>query len=109
LFKVDFEKAYDSVDLKYLDSVMVNMNFDSLWRKWISKCVGTTTASIIVNGSLTEEFLIERGLHQGDPPSPFLFLLAAEGFSVLMNAVVGANLFHGFGIGDGIDVKFVIP
>jgi len=36
MFKVDFEKAYDSVDLTYLDRVMVNMNFPTLWRKWIS-------------------------------------------------------------------------
>jgi len=56
LFKVDFEKAYDSVDLNYLDSVMVQMNFRTLWRKWISECVGTTMASVLVNGSPTEEF-----------------------------------------------------
>jgi len=36
MFKVDFEKAYDSVDLNYLDCVMANMNFPTLWRKWIS-------------------------------------------------------------------------
>ena len=44
LFKVDFEKAYDSVDLRYLDDVMKKMNFPTLWRKWMSECVGTATA-----------------------------------------------------------------
>ena len=58
LFKVDFEKAYDVVDLHYLDIVMVKMNFPTLWRNWISKCVGTATASVLVNGSSTEEFPI---------------------------------------------------
>jgi len=43
LCKVDFEKAYDSVDLDYLDSVMIKMNFPTLWRKWISVCVGSAT------------------------------------------------------------------
>ena len=99
MFKVDFEKAYDSVDLNYLDSVMANMNFPTLWRKWISECVGTVMASVLVNGSSTEEFSIECGLRQGDPLSPFLFLLAAEGFNIVMEAMVGVNRFTGYRVG----------
>jgi hypothetical protein len=53
LFKVDFEKAYDSVDLNYLDSEMASMNFPTLWRKWMSECVGNATASVLVNGCPT--------------------------------------------------------
>ena len=104
LFKVNFEKAYDSVDLDYLDSVMAKMNFPALWRKWISECVGTTTASVLVNGCPTDEFPIERGLRQGDPLSPFLFLLATEGLNILMSAVVRAQLFNGYSVGPGGDV-----
>lgn len=107
LFKLDFEKAYESVYLKYLDVVTVKMNFPTLWRKWISECVGTTTTSVLVNGSPTEEFVIERGLRQGGPLSPFLFLLAAEGLSVLMQSMVSAGLYHGctVGGGDGVSVS----
>jgi hypothetical protein len=96
LFKVDFEKAYDSVDWGYLDDVMRHMAFPVLWRKWIKECVGTATASVLVNGSPTGEFTLEQGLRQGDPVSPFLFLLAAEGLSVMMRAVVHTNLFTGY-------------
>lgn len=107
LFKVDFEKAFDSVDLHYLDSVMVNMNFPTLWRKWISECVGSATASVLVNGSPTEEFVIERGLRQGDPLSPFLFLLAAEGLNVLMQSMVSEGLYRGYTVGstEGVEVS----
>ncbi|PNX76937.1 cysteine-rich receptor-like protein kinase, partial [Trifolium pratense] len=107
LFKVDFEKAYDSVDWGYLDKVMERMSFPTLWRKWIKECVGTATASVLVNGSPTAEFPLERGLRQGDPLSPILFLLAAEGHNVLMEAMVRRNLFTGFrvGVSDSLSVS----
>jgi hypothetical protein len=109
LFKVDFEKAYDSVDWDYLDDVMGKMAFPVLWRKWIRECVRTATASVLVNGSPTEEFPLERGLRQGDPLSLFLFLLAAEGLNVLMEAVVEQNLFTWYRVGeqDYVEVSHV--
>jgi len=97
IFKVDFEKAYDTVDWGYLDEVMSKMGFPTLWRKWIKECVGTAT--VLVNGSPTDEFPLGRGLRQGDPLSPFLFLLAAEGFNVLMESLTRHNLFSGFQVG----------
>ncbi|MCI37677.1 RNA-directed DNA polymerase (Reverse transcriptase), partial [Trifolium medium] len=65
LFKVDFEKACDSVDLSYLDAVMGRMSFPVLWRKWIKECICTASASVLVNGCPTDEFPLERGLRQG--------------------------------------------
>ncbi|GAU40603.1 hypothetical protein TSUD_28090 [Trifolium subterraneum] len=99
LFKVDFEKAYDSVDCGYLDAVMGIMSFPVLWRKWMKECICTASASILVNGSLTDKFPLERGLRQGDPLSPFLFLLAAEGLNVLMQAMVEHQFFSGYSSG----------
>jgi len=99
LFKVDFEKAYDSIDWGYLDDVMIKMGFPTLWRKWINECIRTATASVLVNGSPTDEFSLGRGLRQGDPLSPFLFMLAAEGFNVLMDSLVANNLFSGYMVG----------
>ncbi|GAU44264.1 hypothetical protein TSUD_400110 [Trifolium subterraneum] len=99
LFKVDFEKAYESVDWDYLSDVMIKMNFPSVWRGWIMECVTSASASVLVNGCPTEEFHFERGLCQGDPLSPFLFLLAAEGLHVLMEAMVSNSVFTPYGIG----------
>jgi len=75
-------------------------------QEWISECVGTATSSILVNGSPSEDFPIQRGFRQGDPLYPFLFLLVAEGFNVLMTALMGANLFCGYGVGRQDEVKF---
>jgi hypothetical protein len=73
--------------------------FLTLWRKWMKKCVSTATALILVNGCHTEEFHLKRGLRQGDPLSPFLFLLATEGLNVMMTEVVNLNLFTGYTVG----------
>jgi len=74
---------------------MGRMSFRTLWRKWMKECVCTATAYILVNGCPTDEFDLRRGLGQGDPLSPFMFLIAAEGLNVIMSEAVNQNLFTG--------------
>ncbi|XP_024636429.1 uncharacterized protein [Medicago truncatula] len=96
VFEVDFEKAYDSVDSSFLDSVMDRMYFPFLWRKWIKECISAATTYVLVNGSTTDEFPLGRGLRQGDPFSPFLFLLAAEGLNVMMKSLFEKNIYASY-------------
>ncbi|KAL6516895.1 hypothetical protein OROHE_018183 [Orobanche hederae] len=73
--------------------MMERFGFSPVWRRWIMECISTASTSILVNGSPTEEFKLRRGLRQGDPLSPFLFLLAAEGLSILMRRATESGLF----------------
>ncbi|XP_058726575.1 uncharacterized mitochondrial protein AtMg01250-like [Vicia villosa] len=77
------------------------MGFNDKWRKWTNACVRSASASVLVNGSPMEEFQLRRELRQGDPLSPFLFLLVAEGFSLLMDKSVKRKLFDGYEFGNG--------
>ncbi|MCH96040.1 RNA-directed DNA polymerase (Reverse transcriptase), partial [Trifolium medium] len=99
VLKVDFEKAYDSVDWGFLEYMLRRFGFGEKWIEWIRACVFAGNLSILVNGCPTSEINIQRGLKQGDPLAPFLFLLVAEGFAGLMRSAVDKNLFKGFGVG----------
>jgi hypothetical protein len=99
VLKVDFEKAYDSVDWGFLEYMLRRFGFVEKWIAWIIACVFPGNLSVLVNGSPTSKLNIQRGLKQGDTLAPFLFLLVVEGFGGLMWSVVEKNLFKGFGVG----------
>ncbi|XP_057791321.1 uncharacterized protein LOC131008462 [Salvia miltiorrhiza] len=97
-FKIDFAKAYDSVEWDFLDALLVNFSFDSKWRKWMKGCLYSASASILVNGSSTKDFKMERGLRQGDPMSPFCFLIIAEGLNALVERAIARELLFMSGL-----------
>ncbi|GJT78359.1 putative RNA-directed DNA polymerase, eukaryota, reverse transcriptase zinc-binding domain protein [Tanacetum coccineum] len=99
LFKVDFEKAFDTLSWSFLDSIMDQMGFGAKWKTWIQVCLHSAYASVVINGSPTKEFKIEKGLRQGDPLSPFLFILAVEALNVIFLEARSKNIFIGSEIG----------
>lgn len=99
IFKVDFEKAYDSVNWKFLEYMMYRFGMDDKWKLWIKECIFKGDLSLLVNGSPSEEVRIQKGLKQGDPLAPFLFLLVVEGLSGMMRNAADLGIFRGFKVG----------
>ncbi|XP_074313616.1 uncharacterized protein LOC141648798 [Silene latifolia] len=91
--KLDMAKAYDRVEWGFLRRVLMRMGFDPQWIQRVMDCVSTVTFSVLINGSPSEDFQPARGLRQGDPLSPYLFLLCAEVLSnLLRKAAVNGSL-----------------
>ena len=97
--KVDFEKAYDSVRWDFLYDMLQHLGFQSKWISWIRRYMESSTVSVLVNGSPTEEFKPSRELRQGDPLAPFLFIVVGEGLAGLVRQAVKVNLLTSLKIG----------
>ncbi|GKV51819.1 hypothetical protein SLEP1_g58443 [Rubroshorea leprosula] len=101
LFKVDFEKAYDKVCWEFIEYMMLRMGFNVTWRKWIQECLKSSSISVLINGSSTKQFPVNKGIQQSDPLSPFLFLIVAEELNGLVSSAVEKEWYKGVTIGSG--------
>ncbi|GKV32830.1 hypothetical protein SLEP1_g41400 [Rubroshorea leprosula] len=101
LFKVDFEIAYGKVCWEFIDYMLFRLGFNIIWRGCIQECLRSSMISILINGSPTRQFPVGKGIRQGDPLSPFLFLIVAEGLNGLMSTAVEKELYKGVRIGNG--------
>jgi hypothetical protein len=93
--KIDISKAYDRVDWSFLKGMLERLGFDDKWIRWMMMCVNSVNYSIMLNAERVGPIAPGRGLRQGDPLSPYLFLLVAEGLSALIHEAVGRGKLHG--------------
>ncbi|XP_058771931.1 uncharacterized protein LOC131645375 [Vicia villosa] len=107
MVKVVFEKAYDCVSWDFLRYMLERMGFGVRWRSWIEALVFNSSMSILVNGSPTSDFEVFKGLRQGDPLSPFLFLLVAEGLAGMVKVASSLGEFRGFSVGVGCKLEIL--
>ncbi|RVW80668.1 Transposon TX1 uncharacterized 149 kDa protein [Vitis vinifera] len=94
--KLDIEKAFDRVGWKFLLAVLKQMGFGERWIMWIKWCISTVRYSVLINGSPSGFFQSSRGLRQGDPLSPYLFVIAMEVFSCLMRRAISEGFLSGW-------------
>lgn len=94
-YKPDLSKAYDRVDWLFLEKALGKWVFSQKWISWIMACVSSVKYSVKLNGKLLESFTPSRGLRQGDPLSPFLFLFVAGALSRLVNKAISEEGLEG--------------
>uniref|UniRef100_A0A803Q8U7 Reverse transcriptase domain-containing protein n=1 Tax=Cannabis sativa TaxID=3483 RepID=A0A803Q8U7_CANSA len=76
--KVDISKAYDTVNWEFLEKLLKEFNLPGRFITWIMTCLKSTSYSILMNGRVQGSFQGKKGLRQGDPLSPLLFVLIME-------------------------------
>jgi hypothetical protein len=97
-YKLDMAKAYDRVDWSFLEGVLAKLGFQSKWIRWVMACVTSVRYSIRFNGHMLDSFSPSRGLRQGDPLSPYLFLFVADGLSCLIRKEIESGALREFQI-----------
>ncbi|KAA3471190.1 reverse transcriptase [Gossypium australe] len=99
--KLDMSKVYDRVEWYFLKVMMLRMGFHTLWVENIMKCVISVSYSVIINGRSGQTFKPTRGIRQGDPLSPSLFLMFSEGLSALIRMALRDGSIKGAKVSRG--------
>eukprot|EP00253_Pinus_taeda_P008595 PITA_08595 len=105
LLKIDLSKAFDSISWEYMEKILRVFGFANAWIRWIMSLVSSAFFSIFINGTPTSTFRPSRGLRQGDPLSPFLFIIMAKGLGRSLNATIQSHELKGLNLHDAPTVS----
>jgi len=108
IMKVDLTKDFDRVNWLYLRMLLTHLGFSFIFIKWIMGCITNIPFSVLVNGSASPFFISTRGLRQGCPLSPLLFLLIMEGLSQIIIEDHRRGRLNGINITDDCTITHLL-
>ena len=82
--KIDLRKAYETLEWAFIKDMLISLNFPTHFINIVMTCISTAQFSLILNGSPTPLFKAKRGIRQGDPMSPLIFVICMEYLSRLL-------------------------
>ncbi|KAF7824315.1 reverse transcriptase [Senna tora] len=88
IISLDLEKAYDRLNWSFISSVLLKMNFPAELVSLISACISSVSHQFLINGTLTHKIIPSRGIRQGDPLSPYIFICCMQYLSSLIDVQV---------------------
>lgn len=124
LLKLDFEKVFDNVSWPFLFKLLGAKGFQELWISWVTYCLSSSRITCYVNDSLGSSFKMDKGLKQGCPLSPLLFILVVDSFDAIIKHAISsdsrnswvlsnlrfadATLFSSTGTGQAVILKLIL-
>lgn len=99
--KTDMSKAYDRIEWNFLQMVLSKLGFDPRWILWVRACVESVSYTFLINGSPQGSVKPSRGIRQGDPLSPYLFILCTKVLSALCNQAQEKGTLTGIKVARG--------
>ena len=108
VLKIDLSKAYDRVSWTYLRLFLSKMGFSGPFITWVMSSLSSISFVVLINGAASSFFNPGRGLRQGCPLAPLLFLIIAEGLSRALYCAKDGGVYHGISFGNDISLSHVL-
>lgn len=108
VLKINLSKAYDRVSWLFIRMLLTHLGFGIGFIRWIMSCITTVSFSVLINGAASPFFHLERGLRQGCPLSPLLFLLVAEGLSRALKEATRQGSLKGIPVAQNIFITHLL-